>query len=181
MRIYNLRSWVIPALFLGLLLSGCGKDVVIDVNALPCGTARGNAASGSFVYSGLITSENCSQITAFETYRLLELDEITIMINHFEPGVDGCEFGRLEILFPSQSTIPEFTLKGGIWSDGSYRVGQAINVGSGNTFRVLMDGKYFSTEESMLPQDHFGGSARVDIANGEAECTFKVEFFGNRD
>ena len=109
---------ILPALLLVLFLAGCGKDVVIDVNALPCGTARGNAASGNFVYSGLITKDNCGEISAFETYRFLEFDETTIMINHFEPGVDGCEYGRMEILFPAQGTIDDFTLKGGIWSDG---------------------------------------------------------------
>jgi hypothetical protein len=172
---------LIPALALtAAVLTTCGEDVIIDVTTLPCGTARGNAASGNFNYTGLIMEEGCSGvITAFSTYRLLQVDE-TVVVDHSEPGLQGCPYGRLEILFPAAGNVPDFTLKGGIWSDGSFRIGNAVAVPGGQTFKVLFDGRFAPIEEGNPPQDHFSGMARVDIVDGSLECTYKVAFSGNR-
>jgi len=162
------------------VVASCGQDVIIDVNALPCGTARGNAASGNFDYTGLIMEEDCSAIIpAFSTYELLQIDA-PVVVNHYEPALVGCQYGRLEMLFPASGNIPEFTLKGGIWTDGSFRIGQAIAAPTGETFRILFDGRFAPIEEGKPPQDHFSGAARVDIADGDLQCTYKVAFSGNR-
>jgi len=171
-----------PAVILAfvLLSGGCGSDVIIDVNTLPCGTAMGNAASGNFSYSGLIAGDDCDDIPAFITYGLLE-GAMTVVVNHYEPGVEGCPHGRLEVLFPAQGNIPEFTLKGGLWSDGSFRIGQAVNIPTGEIYRILFDGKYSPFEEGDPPQNYFSGSARVDITLNEIDCTYEVDFTANRE
>lgn len=178
MRFKQRKIFLAAALGIAVLC-GCGKDVVIDVNALPCGTARGNAASGNFSYSGLVVSDNCKAIPTFLTYDLLD-GAAAVVVNHYEPSVAGCEVGRMEVLFPATGTVPEFTLKGGLWTDGSFRIGQAVLVPSGDTFRILFDGKYAPVEVGDPPQDHFSGKARVDIDTGDGSCTYKVEFTATR-
>jgi len=172
----KLRKMYLSVVF--AILLGCGNDVIIDVNSLPCGTARGNSASGEFTYSGIALDENC-QLSAFTLYNILLTDQ-TVEVNHYEPNVEGCKFGRLEILFPATQNTPEFTLKGGIWSDGSFRVGQAVAMERGEIFRILFDGKFHSIEEGKPPQDHFSGEARVDIDTGNEQCTYRVAFSGTR-
>lgn len=164
-----------------LLLVSCTTDVIIDVNALPCGTARGTAASGSFSFSGTVVDDGCKDFLGTP----LLAGGATVTVTHAEPGSAGCGHGRLEVAFPASSGVPAFTLKGGIWSDGSFRIGQAISDGSRNTYRVLMDGKFTALTDTSLPQDHFSGSARVDFDEAgsetvDPECSFKVNFSSTR-
>jgi hypothetical protein len=172
--------FIATLLVTGLLALSCGEDVVIDVNTLPCGTAQGNSASGNFDFSGLVLSDNCADVPAYFSYPLLD-GTADIVVNHYEPQVEGCEHGRLEILFPASGSSPSFTLAGGVWTDGSFRIGQAVAVQTGETFRILFDGKFAPMEEGAPPQDFFSGKARVDIAGTiETECTYKVEFSATR-
>jgi hypothetical protein len=160
--------------------AACGEDVIIDVNTLPCGTARGNIASGNFYMDGELIKENCSEADFPGPLFVFIPGNETVVVNHYEPGVPGCATGRLEILSTSQTSgVPPYTLTGGIWSDGSFRAGQAVLV-MGYTYRILMDGKYSHLEEGDPVPDRFDAVARVDVSTRDAECTYRVRLTGAR-
>jgi hypothetical protein len=157
---------VLP-LALALVLLSCGKDVVIDVDTLPAGNAQGDAATGTFDYNEVVTRSNCPASIAGHTIPA-ETTTWSSTVNVTQ------EEGLLRLEFPASDRDP-FTLDGGIYWHGNFRVGGTYwYVRDTISFINLVDGRF--TEGV----DDFEGWTTVRVQGGGEDCEMRVDFTGTR-
>ncbi|MBW2262404.1 MAG: hypothetical protein JRG91_10565 [Deltaproteobacteria bacterium] len=154
---------------MALVVTSCGKDVIIDVDSLPAGNAAGVAASGTFDFNEVISSSDCPATAAGVTLPV-ETDTWTSTATLLQ------DEGYLKMDLAGGSGRPGFAMDGGIFWHGNFRLGGTYYYsGSSVTFINLMDGRF--TEGV----DGFEGTTTIRVqATDSTDCELTVEFTGTR-
>jgi hypothetical protein len=170
-------SALVAVLVLVLGASGCGQDVIIDVDQLPEGNAIGSSGTGEFAYQEVVTKSSCpaegpggialpqETDTWSTTATLAQVNGYFMM--EVDPGG-----GR-----------PGFMLDGGIFWYGNFRVGGTYwwrEPGSYPGIKMvnLMDGRFVDGV------DEIKGSTKIRIMEetetDPLDCEITVAFTGQR-
>lgn len=128
------------ALVTVLAFSGCGQDVVIDVDNLPTGNAEGNSGSGVFTYSEVVKRSSCP-----ETHNGVTLPQKTDVWDSTVTLQQ--DYGYYKMTIEPSGDRPGYEMDGGIFWYGNYRIGGTywwLEPGAypGIKFINLNDGRY---------------------------------------
>ena len=155
---------------MALVLTSCGKDVIIDVDSLPAGNAAGVAGSGTFDYNEVISSSDCPATAA----------GVALPVEGDTWGPTSATLlqdeGYLKMTLDGASGRPGFAMDGGIFWHGNFRIGGTYYYsGTSVTFINLMDGRFTDGV------DGFEGTTTIRVqATDTTDCELKVEFTGTR-
>jgi len=154
---------------MALVITSCGKDVIIDVDSLPTGNAAGNAASAVYDYNEVISRSDCPA-TAAGVALPVETDTWTSTATLTQ------EEGYLKMDLAGALGRPGFMMDGGIFWHGNFRIGGTYYYsGTSVTFINLMDGRFTDGV------DGFEGWTTIRVqATDATDCEMRVEFTGTR-
>jgi hypothetical protein len=152
-----------------LVVTSCGKDVIIDVDSLPAGNAAGVAGSGTYDYNEVISSSDCPATAAGVTLPV-EGDTWSTTATLLQ------DEGYLKMDLGGATGRPGFAMDGGIFWHGNFRVGGTYYYsGTSVTFINLMDGRFTDGV------DGFEGTTTIRVqATDTTDCELRVEFTGTR-